>query len=139
MKVIRKVVSIGLVTLLALAYVHQHVELVKMSYVIQYNEKRVAKLIDRNERLGYNIANLEDPSRLEEILRGQKIDIAMPRKGQIVNVSQISGEAESSHSNEAIGWKIPGRFLEFLGLRAEAQAKEKNMIIRSASKIDSGE
>lgn len=126
MRLFRNIASIGLVALIALAYVHQHVELVKLSYSIQYNEKRVAKLLDRNGRLGYNIDNLEDPSRLETILRGQNIDIALPKRGQIVKASQPSGENRSSSSGEtAVEWKAPFKVFEFLGLRAEAQAKEK--------------
>lgn len=126
MRLFRNILSIGLVTLLALVYVHQHVELVKMSYSIQYNEKRVAKLLDRNERLGYNINNLEDPSRLETVLRGQKIDVAMPKRGQVIKAAETPGdEALSGRGETAVGWKAPVKFFEFLGLRAEAQAKER--------------
>lgn len=126
MRLSRNIASIGLTALLALVYVHQRVELVKMSYSIQYNEKRLAKLLDRNERLGYNIDNLEDPSRLETILRGQKIDIALPKRGQIMKAALPAEEDDDSGSGEtAVGWKSPGRFFEFLGLRAEAQAKER--------------
>ena len=122
----RQIASIGLVTLLALAYVHQHVELVKLSYSIQYNEKRVAKLLDRNERLGYNIDNLENPTRLESILMAQKIDVAMPKRGQIVTVAQASKSAQDSQA-ETVGVesRSPFKIFEFLSLRAEAQAKEK--------------
>lgn len=126
MRLFRRITSISLVTLLALAYVHQHVELVKLSYVIQYNEKRLAKLLDRNDRLGYNICNLEDPSRLEAILRNQNIDIAFPKRGQIVKASQIpEGRQDNESDDAAVEWKMPVRLFEFLGLRAEAQAKEK--------------
>ncbi|HPM42355.1 MAG TPA: hypothetical protein PLV52_00790 [Candidatus Omnitrophota bacterium] len=126
MRLFRKIASIGFVTMLALFYVHQHVELVKLSYTIQYNEKRVARLLDRNDRLGYNVCNLEDPSRLETILRGQKIDIVFPKRGQIVKASRAIEESQEYDSGErALEWKMPFRLFEFLGLRAEAQAKEK--------------
>lgn len=129
MRIFRQAASIGIVTMLALAYVHQHVELVKMSYAIQYNEKRVAKLLDRNERLGYTIDNLENPSRLESVLRAQNIDIAMPKRGQIVQVARAAGSARgfTPDRQESVG--VEGRFpfniLDFLSLRAEAQARER--------------
>lgn len=126
MRLLRRVMSIGAFTALALVYVHQHVELVKMSYSLQYNEKRVAKLLDRNERLGYNIDNLENPSRLESILEAQNIEVAMPKRGQIVQVAR-SGSGRGGGGEEAIAVEpgSPFRLFEFLSLRAEAQAKER--------------
>lgn len=126
MRMFRQLTMVGFVMFLALAYVHQHVELVKLSYAIQYNEKRVAKLLDRNERLGYNVDNLENPSRLEAILQAQKIDVAMPKRAQIVTVSQPSSGQRVPES-EAMGVESssPFRVFEFLTLRAEAQAKER--------------
>lgn len=118
--------SIGVFTVLALVYVHQHVELVKMSYAIQYNEKRVAKLLDRNERLGYNIDNLENPSRLESVLHAQNIEIAMPKRGQIMQVARSTGGRGSVQEEPmAVEPRSPFKLFEFLTLRAEAQAREK--------------
>ena len=59
---------IGFITLVALVYVHQQIELIKLSYAIECKEKKLKEILDHNEGLGYNIENLEDPARLEQIL-----------------------------------------------------------------------
>ena len=125
MRLLRRTATIGLFTVLALLYVHQHVELVKMSYAIQYNEKRLAKLLDRNERLGYNIDNLENPSRLEGILQSRKIEIAMPKRGQIVQAARSTrGHQVVREEAMAVEPRPTFNLFELLSLRAEAQAKE---------------
>ena len=126
MRIFKQAATIGIVTMLALTYVHRHVELVKMSYAIQYNEKRLAKLLDRNERLGYTIDNLENPSRLERILRDQNIDVAMPKRDQIVQAARTSrNRGMAFQETMAVEQRFPFNIFEFLSLRAEAQAREK--------------
>ena len=129
MRLFRHITVIGLVTVLALVYVHQHVELVKLSYAIQHNEVRLAKLLDRNDRLGYNIQNLEDPSRLEKILQAQNIETFMPKRAQIVNARHpFIGSGRSDAASIAVETRSPLRIFEFLGFRAEAQADEQKPV-----------
>ena len=125
MSFVKHMAAVGLVTALALAYVHQHVELVKLSYTIRHNEMRLAKLLDHNEQLGYNIRNLENPSRLEKILQAQHIETFMPKRGQVVSARCpcIAG-ARSAPATIAVETWSPLRIFEFLGFRAEAQAHE---------------
>ena len=68
MRPFKSLIMISFLTLVALIYVHQQVELLKLSYAIDYKEKKLKDILDRKEVLGYNISNLEDPSRLEGIL-----------------------------------------------------------------------
>lgn len=128
MRLSRSLLSIFGITLVALIYVHQQVELVKMSYSIDYKERKLKLLLDLKGNLGYNIANLEDPSRLEKILSAKKIDISFPKRG---NVFMPAGTAPNAKRQRPLGATSLGTrggtagILEFLGLRAEAQAKEK--------------
>ena len=62
MKLFRTIASVAVITLVALVYVHQQVELVKLSYSIETKEKKLRVMLDRKERLDYNINNLEAPS-----------------------------------------------------------------------------
>jgi hypothetical protein len=118
----------SLVTLIALIYVHQQVELVKLSYSINNKEKMLKVMLDRKDRLGYNVYNLEAPSRLESVLLSKNVDIAFPKRSNVVKVAKVGQNAESEKiiRNSA----LEGKFnffgiLEFFSPRAEAQAEEK--------------
>ena len=121
------IISIAAVTFAALVYVHQQIEAVKLSYAIDNKEKRLEYMLDQKCSLEYNINNLSAPSRLERTLLSRKIDLAFPKRGQIVRAANAPWNGGNSRVRTAgIEQKI-NRFgiLEFFGLRAEAQAKEK--------------
>ena len=127
MRLFRSIASIALLTLVALVYVHQQVELVKLSYSIETKEKKLKDMLDHKERLDYNINNLEDPSRLEKILMSKNIDVAFPGKYNVVKVAKVTtGSAEDRLRSSSIDKKfnIFG-IADFLSPRAEAQAKER--------------
>ena len=85
MRLLKSIASIAVVTLVALVYVHQQVELVKLSYSIETREKKLKVLLDHKERLDYNINDLESPARLEKILMSKNIDVAFPGKYHVVS------------------------------------------------------
>lgn len=127
MKLFKSITMISLVTAVALIYVHQQVELVKLSYSIESKEKRLKDVLDRKARLEYNIDNLEAPSRLEKVLIAQKIDVAFPGKGHVVRLAKAPGFGREDRLRTAgveKRFNIFG-FVDFLSPRAEAQAKEK--------------
>jgi len=93
MRAFKTVTFIIFVTIVALVYVHQQVELVKLSYVIGCKEKKLKDMLDRNEGLGYNIENLEDPARLEQVLLSKNVDIAFPRPNNIVRAVKAKTRA----------------------------------------------
>lgn len=115
------------ITATALAYVHQQTELVKLSYSIECREKKLRQMLDRKESLSYNIDNLEDPSRLERILLARNISVSFPKKGHVFSMAQTKDLRDGqAHHTAAIENKISfSGIFEFLGLRAEAQAKER--------------
>ncbi|MFA5146099.1 MAG: hypothetical protein WC515_01790 [Candidatus Omnitrophota bacterium] len=120
-------VSIMVVTLVALVYVHQQVELLKLSYAIDGKEKRLEDMLDRTSGLEYNINDLEAPSRLEKTLLSHKVDITFPRRSQVVKVTSLTPQAQKLTLKQG-GTEKRGNLLgifEFLGLRAEAQARER--------------
>jgi hypothetical protein len=115
------------VTLVALIYVHQQVELVKLSYVLDSKGKKLKDMLDRKESLGYNIANLEDPTRLEKILLAKKIDISFPKRANVVKVASASKRMRLKESFRTAAIERKGNIsgiLEFFGFRAEAHARE---------------
>lgn len=127
MRLLKSVAGIMVMTLVALVYVHQQVELVKLSYSIETKEKKLKDLLDHKGRLDYNINNLEAPSRLEKVLLSKNIDVGLPGRHNVVKVARLtSGNASEGVRASSIDrrFSISG-IVDFLGPRAEAQARER--------------
>ena len=128
LKLFKFIISIAAITLVVLIYVHQQIELVKLSYAIDYKEKSLEHMLDRKEGLGYNIKELEAPSRLERVLLSQKIDVSFPKRGRVIKIASLSANAGSiGPLRTAKTEKMVNIFgiLEFFGIAREAQAREK--------------
>lgn len=125
MRSIRSLVTIVSITAVALVYVHQQVELVKLSYAIECKEKKLEDILDRHEGLGYNIGNLEAPNRLEEALLAQRIEVAFPKQANVVRSASLrpNGRVRQLH---AMVTKTSGAFgiFDFLSPKAEAQTHD---------------
>ena len=127
MRLFKYIVILGIVTLTALVYVHQQVELVKLSYEIDCKEKKLKEMLDRKGILRYNISNLESPSRLEKVLLARKVSVAYPKKGQVLRLARNpsyapNGPLRLSGLEERAGiFKL----FDFLGPRTEVHAREK--------------
>lgn len=68
MKVPRFLLIAVVVTLCALAYVHQQVELLRISYSIDNNRVVLAGMLDQRSSLMYNVAAFQTPRYLESVL-----------------------------------------------------------------------
>jgi hypothetical protein len=127
MRAFKTVAFIIFVTVVALVYVHQQIELVKLSYSIGCKEKKLKDILDRNEGLGYNIENLEDPARLEQILLSKNVDIVFPRPNNIIRaVREKTRVTEDRLKTIGIekSFNLFG-ILEIFSPRAEAQTKDR--------------
>ena len=102
--------------------------MVKLSYALDNKERKAEDMLDRKRALEYNINGLAAPTRLEKALYSQRIDIAFPKRSQVVmahpkaehrpkNVSM----KETAIEREAAKFSI----LDIFGLMVEAQAREK--------------
>jgi len=128
MRLFKSLLFMAVATLIALVYVHQQVELVKLSYAIDCKEKKLKDMLDRRESLGYNIDNLESPGRLEKVLLSRKIDVMFPKRGDVVTMARLASgvRREERLHNAIVERKFNALgFLDFLSPRAEAQAKER--------------
>ena len=127
MRLFRSIASIAVLTLVALVYVHQQVELVKLSYSIETRQKRLKVMLDQKGRLDYNINNLESPSRLEGVLMAKNIDVAFPGRYHVVKVAKsASGSVEERLRSNSLDKKFNVfGILDFLSPRAEAQVRER--------------
>jgi len=129
MRLIRSVLPIAIFTVASLMYVHQQVELVKLSYTIEKKEKRLNEVLDRREQLSYTIKNLEAPSRLEGALLAKNIDITFPRKGNVVNMARPYVIKKNGVSDiRSVGFEKRFNlfgFLDFFTPKAEAHQAEE--------------
>jgi hypothetical protein len=115
-------------TFIALIYVHQQVELVKLSYEIDCKEKYLKEVLDRKEHLGYNVSNLEAPSRLESILLSRNIEVAFPKRAEVVKAAgqPFAVRNEKNLKTASLENKSTWvRIFDFFGSGAEAHAREK--------------
>jgi len=128
MRTLRSALCIMFLTAIGLIYVHQQVELVKLSYSIGIKERCLKEMLDHRESLSYNIDNLEAPLRLEQVLSSQKIDLAFPRSAHVVDMMRSGYFAHGKHARP-VG--VEGKLnpiaglLDFFTPRAEAQASER--------------
>ena len=89
---------------------------------------KLREILDHNETLGYNINNLESPSRLEQVLISKKIDIAFPRKGNVVRLAKLTSGAKGEERLRANSLERKVNFLgilDFFTQSREAHARER--------------
>ena len=128
MRLFKYIIFLGMVTLIALVYVHQQVELVKLSYEIDCKEKKLKEMLDRKGVLRYNISNLESPSRLEKVLLERKVSVSYPKKGQVIRLARNSSYISSGQFIRVSGLEERAgifKLFDFLGGRPDAHAREK--------------
>jgi len=79
-----------LVTAVALGYVHQQIELLKINYTINYNKDNLLVLLDQNTTLMYNVNNLQSPLYLERALSAKKVSVEIPSRWYTVGLAEAA-------------------------------------------------
>jgi len=80
-----------LITTLALGYVYQQVELLRINYTINRNQDSLAVLLDQNSTLVYNVNNLQSPLYLEQRLIGQKkVSLEIPSRWHTIGLAEAA-------------------------------------------------
>jgi len=102
----------------ALLYVHQEVEIVRTSVLINKNRRDVSFRLDQYRTLVYNLSRLESPKRVEDTLSVNEIVLCMPRLENKRSLSQI----ELAYSEEAPKKEsLLARMFDRLSTKAEAK------------------
>ena len=117
-----------ILTSAALVYVHQQIELVKLGYEIDCNDKKVKEMLDRRDILRYNISNLESPARLENALSSKKVTVYYPKRGQVIILSKAPSyyRTQTVLGISNLEERTPiFRFFDFFVGRAEAHDRGK--------------
>jgi len=115
---IRKfIVCIGVIAIF-LGYVAQKVNLVRLSYEIDYKEKLYREYIEEQKHLRFKVAYLKSPKRLDAMMSEAKINFQLPREIRIVKL-----KPEDLESSRQLPTAAEGSFGNWLNWIKEAQAK----------------
>lgn len=119
-RVFRFLLCGALITLMAVGYVHQQIEVVKMGYALQKNRTYLASLVDQNSKLMYNLSKLESPKNLLRSLGDKEIRFAARRtgSGECYQLAQL--ETESMDGRES----LIGKFFDLFSPNAEARTRK---------------
>ncbi|MBN2097232.1 MAG: hypothetical protein JW714_02005 [Candidatus Omnitrophica bacterium] len=82
--------AIVLITTVALGYVHQQVELLKVNYSINRNKDSLLVLLDQNSALMYNVNSLQSPVYLDEVLSARSLNLEVPSRWQTIGLAEAA-------------------------------------------------
>jgi len=90
MRVSSFLLTAALITTIALGYVHQQVELVRINYSINRNKDSLAVLLDQNSSLMYNVTSLQSPLYLETTLTAKKVSLEIPSRWYTIGLAEAA-------------------------------------------------
>lgn len=101
-----------IITAIAVAYVHQHIEIYKAGYEVHKSRMRLSYLVDRNCNLTYDLSKLESPRYLLAAIGDKEMEFA--RKGrrrvaryEIARVSDPPDRPEANFVEKIMDAVIP--------------------------------
>ncbi|MFH1665858.1 MAG: hypothetical protein ABIA77_06920 [Candidatus Omnitrophota bacterium] len=116
-------ITIGvIVTITAVGYVHQRVEIIKTAYGVQENRRYLLDLKDRNSGLMYELSKLESPRHLLASFNMGEIEFANHRTRQ--GNSYRLANTDTGISNVGPGESIIGKVIDLFAPSAEARTRE---------------
>ena len=81
------------ITSTAFLHTHQRIEALKLSYEIKANKNMLNKLLDQKKELEYNVAKLKAPDYLEIQLAKENVELVLPERWQIFEVTGLEKES----------------------------------------------
>ncbi len=107
-----------LVAVLAVSYVHQRVEIIKVGYNLQKNRRHLAHLVDRNSDLMYNLSKLESPGNLLTLVNADEIEFA----GRRTRLSDRYVLTRADYRKDVVKTDLIGRVMDVFLENAEARS-----------------
>ncbi|MDD5634165.1 MAG: hypothetical protein PHW46_02695 [Candidatus Omnitrophica bacterium] len=115
-----KIILVGiLATIIAMAYVHLRVEIFKSAYELHKNSLELARLVDQNSKLMYNLSKLESPKYLLASLDQSEIEFTGKRNKQIGGYKVARSHSVKEESVDG----LVAKFLDTFTLSAEAKSR----------------
>jgi len=116
-------ITIIFVTLAALLFVHQQVEIAKLGYEIDRQAFCIEETLDHNQALLYNVVSLETPQNLKHnLFLADEKDFSFLNSNETIILAKEG--SSPTVSADFINPRLFSRFLELISLTSEAQAKE---------------
>jgi cell division protein FtsL len=84
-------VTVGLLFLLVMVYVWQHLSAIEIGYKIETQKQLVEQMTEQNRQLRLSEAQLSDPGRIDQIAR--QLGLGAPQAGQVVRPDGSSTNA----------------------------------------------
>lgn len=110
------------ITVLMLVYVYQNIEIVKVGYAINHNQRVLSYFVDNNRRLVYNLNKLESPTILAKKISEDKMGLV---EANIRNIKYASVKYKIESSEIAPArMRAIDKLLDNLTIKAEARNKK---------------
>jgi hypothetical protein len=121
---IKRVISVVImVTIGAVLYVKQEIDIVNLGYEVGGAEKELARVVDINRILSYNLEVMKTPQRLERALEGMDVKLQIPGRSQIVYTAEPVPPERAAQESVALRQKRS--LVDFLLGRAEARVTRR--------------
>jgi cell division protein FtsL len=118
------IIVIGFISGLFLLYVQGQISMLRVSYKIDLDSKKLARRSEEYRHLKFEVDQLKSPRRLEEKIKELELELTLPKEVRVVRVPYQASE-EPSLVTESVELKpFSDGVLEFLGRWVKvAQAK----------------
>lgn len=124
MRISRFLIIVGIITSGALTCVWQNARQIELSYQLLHQEKQLAKLVDRNRILKYNILQLKSPQAIEHRLLASRIKLKYSRPIMIAQVNDNTALRITNYSKKSSFWeKARKALVGIFALRSQVEAK----------------
>ena len=113
MKGLGKIIfSCSMITALLLLYVHERVEMLRVSYQIQKKSSQLSRRAEEYRRITFEVAQLRSPQNLEKRLEELSLPLTLPKQIQALRVSEQPAQSQVP----PLPLQVPSRnFFDFLG------------------------
>ncbi len=118
------IIVIGFISGLFLLYVQGQISMLRVSYKIDLDSKKLSRRSEEYRHLKFEVDQLKSPRRLEEKIKELNLELTLPKEVRVVRVPYQTSE-EPSLGAETVQLKpFSDGVLEFLGRWVKvAQAK----------------
>lgn len=116
-----RILIIGMIlTSVAVGYVHQRVEIIKAGYILQGSRRHLARLVDQNSNLMYNLSKLESPKYLLASLDSEDMEFSEQRIRRTNNYNIKKADRQSAGRRSG----FLGRLFDVFIPKLEARSRE---------------
>ena len=120
----KTLLSISLVSIFLLLYVHEQIALLRISYTLEDKSEKLVRLSEEYRRLKFDLDQLKAPRLLEAKIKEMQLNLTLPNE---VRVLKTAAPLQEAALQDVASNPMSGRVLHFLGRWVDiAQAKTDN-------------